>query len=124
MNKCIKMGINLSSHQNYKEPSETDLCSLLQQVDMVRSKWFLDSDCSKHMTGDECLFNSITYKMEEMLSTETTSRPLSTATATNMVNRLHPSQSLLHFMSTVSLGFALTGRSFLKLVDRFHHRCL
>ncbi|XP_052198822.1 uncharacterized protein LOC127805979 isoform X7 [Diospyros lotus] len=74
MNKCIKMGINLSSHQNYKEPSETDLCSLLQQVDMVRSKWFLDSDCSKHMTGDECLFNSITYKMEEMLSTETTSR--------------------------------------------------
>ncbi|XP_052198819.1 uncharacterized protein LOC127805979 isoform X4 [Diospyros lotus] len=86
MNKCIKMGINLSSHQNYKEPSETDLCSLLQQVDMVRSKWFLDSDCSKHMTGDECLFNSITYKMEEMLSTETTSRVFQASSKDNKVS--------------------------------------
>ena len=28
----------------------------------MRSKWFLDSGCLKHMIGDERLFNNITYK--------------------------------------------------------------
>ena len=72
MSKCKSL---LPKKNHYKHK----LTNLTKEFENLKNKLYLDSGCSRHMTGDKEQFNKLDTKMEDMLPLETMQKKKSLA---------------------------------------------